>query len=84
MSLETEEEIQTDMESALSFQDNLYHKNYWQFKIARLLIKSKQDLSISLSQWKENFDGSYQDLSTKGLKHTMSKNPNHASRRGQA
>ena len=44
----------------------------------------KKTLSISLSQWKENFDGSYQDLSTKGLKHTMSKNPNHASRRGQA
>ena len=33
MSLETEQEIQTDTESALSFQDNI---SYWQFKIARL------------------------------------------------
>lgn len=51
MSLETEEEIQTNMESALSFQDNLHHKNYWQFKIARLLIKSKQDIPVSQFQY---------------------------------
>lgn len=47
MSLETEEEIQTDTESALSFQDNI---SYWQFKIAHLL-KSKQDIPVSQLQY---------------------------------
>ena len=37
MSLETEEDIQLDTETALSFQDDI---SYWQFKIGRLL-KSK-------------------------------------------
>ena len=43
MSLETEEDIQLDTETALSFQDNI---SYWQFKIGRLL-KSKQDTPVS-------------------------------------
>ena len=43
MSLETEEDIQLDTETALSFQDDL---SYWQFKIGRLL-KSKQDTPMS-------------------------------------
>ena len=46
MSLETEEEIQTDTESALSFQNNI---SYWQFKIAHL--KSKQDIPVSQLQY---------------------------------
>ena len=47
MSLETQQEIQTDTESALSFQDNI---SYWQFKIAHLL-KSKQDIPVSQLQY---------------------------------
>ena len=43
MSLETEEDIQLDTETALSFQDDI---SYWQFKIGRLL-KSKQDTPVS-------------------------------------
>ena len=43
MSLETEEDIQLDTETALSFQDDV---SYWQFKIGRLL-KSKQDMPVS-------------------------------------
>ena len=42
MSLETEEEIQTDTESVLPFQDNI---SYREFKIAHLL-KSKQDIPV--------------------------------------
>ena len=43
MSLETEEDIQLDTETVLSFQDDI---SYWQFKIGRLL-KSKQDTPVS-------------------------------------
>ena len=43
MSLETEEDIQLDTETALSFQDDI---SYWQFKIGQLL-KSKQDTPVS-------------------------------------
>ena len=43
MSLETEEDIQLDTETALSFQDDV---SYWQFRIGRLL-KSEQDTPVS-------------------------------------
>ena len=43
MSLETEEDVQLDTETALSFQDDI---SYWQFKIGGLL-KSKQDTPVS-------------------------------------
>ena len=42
-SLETEEVVQLDTETALSFQDDI---SYWQFKIGRLL-KRKQDTPVS-------------------------------------
>lgn len=43
MSLETEEDIQKDTDTALSFQDDV---SYWQCKIARFL-KSRQDTPVS-------------------------------------
>ena len=43
LSLETEEDVELDTETVLSFQDDI---SYWQFKMGQLL-KSKQDTPVS-------------------------------------
>ena len=56
MSLETEEDILKDTESALLFQDNI---SDWQFKIKQF-FKSKQETAVSQFQTSTNASNAYQ------------------------